>query len=383
MSSESHDAVVVGGGIVGAHCALQLAEAGLEDVVVLERDAPASKASGRAAGSLTIYGQERFGPQTSRFGREFYEDLESRHGDLVFHSEPEYSLAHTEEGAAHLEHDHESTTLESELLTPEELAEREPTFATEEVTAALVHGESRYTDPETLTLAVHDEAAERGVELVLTGVTDLTPSHDGVTVETTDGRHEAPVVVVAAGAWSKRLLNRAGTDIALRPRTSQIAILEPEEPLHTPAWGAMDLSIYGRPTPEGRVLFGGGVSTPITDLEGFKKRALVPFLKEVGEFAPYIFPELESATLHDDWAGRCSATPDRHPHIGETEVDGLFVCAGFNGEGVSNSPFGGRLLADIVTGREPLADPERFDPTRYDGDEQFRIGSAVEWWADR
>jgi sarcosine oxidase subunit beta len=178
-------------------------------------------------------------------------------------------------------------------------------------------------------------------------------------------------------------LNRAGTDVALTPRTSQIAILEPDEELDIPAWGAMDYSVYGRPTPEGRVLFGGGVSTPIHDLEGFRTRALVPFLKEVGHFAPYVFPELESATLYDDWAGRVSATPDRHPHIGETDVEGLYVCAGFNGEGVSNGPFGGRLLADLVTGGEPLADPARFDPTRYDGDEEFRIGSAVEWWADR
>lgn len=383
MSSESHEAVVIGGGIVGAHCALQLAESGFDDVVILERDDPASKASGRAAGSLTIYGQERFSPEASRFGRELYEDLEAKHDDLTFYPEPEYSLAHTEEGAEHLRHDHESTTLDSELLTPEELAEREPAFATEDVTAALVHGESKYTDPKQLTLAVHAEAAARGVELIREGVTDLTPKRGGVTVETAGGSREAPVVVVAAGAWSKRLVNRAGTDIALKPRTSQIAILEPEEALHTPAWGAMDYSIYGRPTPEGRVLFGGGVSTPIHDLEAFRTRALVPFLKEVGHFAPYVFPELESATLYDDWAGRVSATPDRHPHIGETDVDGLYVCAGFNGEGVSNSPFGGRLLADLVTGGEPLADPARFDPTRYDGDEEFRIGSAVEWWADR
>ena len=383
MTSTTHDAVVVGGGIVGAHCALQLARAGLEDVVVLERDAPASKASGRAAGSLTIYAQERFGADASRLGRELYEELEGRDDDLTFHREPEYSLAYTEEGAEHLRRKHESLTISSTLLTPAELADREPTFGTEDVTAALAFEEGVYTDPRQLTLAVHDAASDRGVDLHVEGVTDLTPGDDGVTVQTTDGTREAPVVVVAAGAWSKRLVGLAGTDIALKPRTSQIAILEPAEPFDAPAWGANDFSIYGRPTPEGRVLFGGGLARPIHDLEAFRCRAFVPFLREVGEFAPSVLPALADATLHDDWAGRVSATPDRHPHVGETSVDGLYVCTGFNGEGVSNGPFGGRLLADLVTGRDPLVDPTPFDPTRYDGDEEFRIGNAVEWWADR
>lgn len=383
MPSVSHDAVVVGGGIVGAHCALQLTRAGLEDVVILERDEPASKASGRAAGSLTIYGQERFGAEASAFCREFYEDLVSRYDDLAFHREDSYSLAYTDDGADHLRRDHESMTIDTEVLSPDELAEQQPVFAIEEVTAAMRIRDSAYTDPRQLTLAVHEAARERGVDLRLEAVTGLDPGESGITVETSDGTHDAPVVVVAAGAWTKRLLADVGVEIALKPRTSQIAILEPAEELHTPSWAARDFSVYGRPTTEGRVLFGGGVSTPVTDLDGFKTRALVPFLGEVAEFAPRVIPALERATLHDDWAGRVSATPDLYPHIGETEHDGLYVCAGFNGEGISNGPFGGRMLADLVVGREPLADPSRFDPARYDGSEEFRIGNAVEWHSSR
>jgi sarcosine oxidase subunit beta len=214
-------------------------------------------------------------------------------------------------------------------------------------------------------------------------VSDLSAKDGTVTVETDAGSYESSTVVVAAGAWTKRLLRRAGTDVALQPRTSQIAILDPSEPLDVPIWGAPDFSVYGRPTPDGRVLFGGGTSTPIHDLEGFNTRALVPFLGQVGARAPAVMPALARATLHDDWAGRVSATPDRYPHIGETELEGLYVCAGFNGEGISNGPFGARLLADVVVGRDPIVDPSGFDPTRYDGDEAFEISDAVEWWADR
>ncbi|WP_458188817.1 NAD(P)/FAD-dependent oxidoreductase [Haladaptatus sp. NG-WS-4] len=381
MTSSSHDAIVVGGGIVGAHCGLQLARAGLDDVVVLERDEPASKASGRAAGSLTIWGQERFGAEASAFCRDVYIELNAEYDELTFHPRESYSLAYSEEGAEHLRRDHESLTVETELLTPEELADRRPEFAVEDVYAAVRFPHSRYTDPKQLTLTVHQAAADAGVTLHHEGVESLVPGAgtDDVGVETTVGRREAPVVVVAAGAWSKRLLATAGVDIALRPRTSQIVILEPANDIEIPSWEARDYNVYGRPTPEGRILFGGGVSTPIGDLEGFDTRAFVPFLREVGEYAPYVFPALEAATLHDDWAGRVSATPDLQPHIGETTHEGLYVCAGFNGEGISNSPFGARLVTDLVFERDPIVDPEPFRPGRHAGKEEFRIGNAVEW----
>lgn len=383
MSSTDFDAVVVGGGIVGANCALQLTRSGMDDVVIVESDGPASKASGRAAGNLTIYRHERFGAEASRFGRELYEEYEKKYDDLTFHRGKSYSIAYSEEGARHLESENESTTVDTELLDAAELAEREPEFATDDVTAALRIEEAFYTDPEQLTLAAHSVARDEGVSLEIDEVNDVNAGSDSITVEATNTSYEAPIVVLAAGAWTKRLLQRAGTDVALRPRTSQIAILEPPTQVNLPMWGAPDLSVYGRSTPDGRVLFGGGTTTPVTDLEEFHNRARVPFLRQVGEYAPELIPVLEDATLQDDWAGRVSATPDRYPYIGETDIEGLYVCGGFNGEGISNSPFGARLLADLVTGSEPFVDPSEFDPMRFRGDEEFEISDAVEWWADR
>ncbi len=383
MTSTHVDAVVVGGGIVGANCAVELARAGVDDVVILERDAPASKASGRAAGNLTIYRHERFGAEASRLGRELYEEYERKYDDLTFHRANSYSIAYSEEGADYLRSEHETTTIETTLLSTEELAEREPEFATENVTLALSIDDAVYTDPEQLTLAAHSVARDEGVTLVQEAARDFEVDNRGIAVQTTDGTYEAPVVVVAAGVWTKRLLQRAGTDVSLRARTSQIAILDPPTDVDLPLWSAPDLSVYGRSTPEGRVLFGGGTSTPVTDIESFRTRATVPFLRQVGELAPEVLPFLEDATLHDDWAGRVSATPDRYPYIGQTEIEGLYVCAGFNGEGISNSPFGARLLANLITETDPLVDPTEFDPTRFRGDEAFEISDAVEWWADR
>ena len=383
MASKPCDAVIVGGGIVGANCAVQLSRAGVDDVVVLEADGPASKASGRAAGNLTTYRHERFGPDASRFGRELYEEYEDKYDDLTLHRDQSYSIAYSEEGAEHLRSEYKTTTFETEFLDAAALTNREPAFATEGVTGALRFENAVFTDPEQLTLAAHAVAKDEGVIVDVTKAEGFETEDEQITVETTDDTYKAPVVVVAAGAWSKKLLKLAGTDAALQPRTSQIAILDTPNEIDLPMWAAPDFSIYGRSTPDGRVLFGGGTETLIRDLEGFKNRAQMPFLDQLAEHAPNIVPALEGATLYDDWAGRVTATPDRYPYIGETEVDGMYLCAGFNGEGISNSPFGARLLADLVVDREPIVDPTEFDPMRFNGDEEFEISNAVEWWADR
>ena len=82
----------------------------------------------------------------------------------------------------------------------------------------------------------------------------------------------------------------------------------------------------------------------------------------------------------NDWAGRCSATPDRNPLIGETAIDGVYLCAGFNGGGIARAPFAGRLLADLLLDREPRFDPTPFQPNRFDGEEEFTIKSATTNW---
>lgn len=380
MSDQAHEAIIIGGGIVGSHCALQLAESGF-DVLVLEADEIGSKASGRAAGNITTYHQERFGSEASRFGREYYEDLASRRDTVPFHRDDSYSLAFTEEGAGNLRKKHETVSFETTLIEPEEFATLEPAFATEDLELVSKVADAAYTDPEKLTRAVNQDAQDAGASLRIEPVTGLEPTDQGANVHTQENQYHAPVVVVAAGVWTNHLLRTAGLELALKPRTSEIAVLETDSDADVPIWHAPDFSVYGRATPDGRVLFGGGIRE-IDTLEDFRTRADVAFLEELAEYGPYILPELTHATLSHDRAGRVSATPDHYPYIGETEVDGLYVCAGLNGEGISNGPYAGKVLAECVVEDGGEKYPE-FAPGRFSSDEEFEIGNAVEWWKDR
>ena len=68
------------------------------------------------------------------------------------------------------------------------------------------------------------------------------------------------------------------------------------------------------------------------------------------------------------WAGYIDSTPDGVPGIGEVpQVPGFILAAGFSGHGFGIGPGAGHLIADLVTGAEPIFDPAPFDRARFKG----------------
>ena len=379
-TNERYDAVVVGAGVVGSSCALHLLEAGLESVLVLEADQPASKASGRAAGHLRTYTSGKFDREIVEYCGGFYDDLAARHESVLLRADRDFVLAHTADGAAALErHRGESSAPLRALTTDERLAEA-PALDGPDISGTLLFEDAVHTDPHSVTVATLGDARERGATLRLERVVDLSADDGQVAVRTTDATYRSSVVVAATGAWTPKLLSTLGLSVPLRPRTSQVAILEPSEPVSFPMFHAPDLGLYGRQEESGDVLVGGGSTTPIPDPDSFSTRARESFLQHVADAAGEVSTALSEAELVNDWAGRCSATPDRNPLIGATAVEGLYVCAGFNGGGVARAPFAGRLLADLALGRDPPFDPTPFDPARFTGDEEFEVKSASTDW---
>ncbi len=94
-------------------------------------------------------------------------------------------------------------------------------------------------------------------------------------------------------------------------------------------------------------------------------------LEQIAPVAARRFPALSDASISKAWAGLYEMTPDAMPIIGPAGVDGLFAIAGFSGHGFQHSPAAGRILADVIAGRDPNFD---LSPFRYD---RFEKGSAT------
>src|SRR5206468_10575522 len=81
------------------------------------------------------------------------------------------------------------------------------------------------------------------------------------------------------------------------------------------------------------------------------------FLPQVIDVAVTRLPALADASISHAWAGLYEVTPDANPIIGSSpEVKGLFQINGFSGHGFQHSPAAGRILADLIAGRDPQFD---------------------------
>ena len=79
-----------------------------------------------------------------------------------------------------------------------------------------------------------------------------------------------------------------------------------------------------------------------------------------------MIPGLKEASVVGAWAGYVDSTPDGVPGIGEmASLPGLILAAGFSGHGFGIGPGAGHLIADIVSGAEPLVDPRPYHPSRF------------------
>ena len=94
-------------------------------------------------------------------------------------------------------------------------------------------------------------------------------------------------------------------------------------------------------------------------------------VRRLGRRIPRRIPALADVGLAEAWAGMIDVAPDAVPTLGELDLPGLFVATGFSGHGFGIGPAAGRILADLVIGRDPGHDLARFRPRR------FRDGSPI------
>ena len=86
----------------------------------------------------------------------------------------------------------------------------------------------------------------------------------------------------------------------------------------------------------------------------YRQQGTLNFIQEASRHTLELFPQLERARILRSWAGLCDISPDYSPILGETEVDGFSVSAGWGTYGFKAAPIVGRTMAELVaTGKTP------------------------------
>jgi glycine/D-amino acid oxidase-like deaminating enzyme len=371
--------LVIGGGVVGASIAWHLAREGVGEVVLLERDRLGSGTTWHSAGNITwkplpdhdaqiMYALDTIarveaesGRETGwlRTGRTFVARSERTLADFA-----EFDWAARERGIA------------ARWLEPGEARRVSPLLDPAAARGIWLNPLSGRVNPADLTAAYATAARRAGARIVeQVEVTRLAVAGGCIGVETAEGRMEADLVVVAAGLWSRALLD--GIGVALAQWACQhfyvIADVSPAPSRDMPSFVAPDDLVYGREE-VGRLLFGCFDEDAITlDPEALPQPFAFTLLPPLWDkLAPYIeramrlIPALEAAGIRHFVNGPETFTPDGRPLIGRVAgVEGLIVATALNSTGVTWSAMTGALVTDLAAGRASRFDAARYDPRRF------------------
>jgi D-amino-acid dehydrogenase len=155
-------------------------------------------------------------------------------------------------------------------------------------------------------------------------------------------------VVVAAGAWSARLLDPLGLSLAVSPQRGQIAHLGVQEATeHMPVVQPLGASHYLLPFGGRRVVVGATRETG----SGFAFRTTAGGVSSVLVDALHVAPGLADAELLSIRVGLRPSTPDGEPMLGPvTDWPGLWIATGTGPSGLLLGPYCGQLIASSIIG---------------------------------
>ena len=365
------DVIVVGGGIAGCTTAYYLAADEL-DVLLLEQHEPNALASGSNAGSLHAQIQyEPFVQYGTQWARRFaaavpfyvesialWVAAENDLGvDLEVKKVGGILVAGSGEQMRHIEAKTRiecEAGLETVMLDRQELRRLAPYVNERLLGGAFCPSEGK-ANPLVAAPAFADAAVKLGAR-VLTGceVTGITVRPGGYVVHTTRADYSAARVVNAAGINAGRIASLVGFPLQIEAYPIQLCVTEPIEPLvHHLVYAAQE-KLTLKQTPAGTILIGGGWPSEV-DCRG-RAQVSVESLSRNLAVALDVVPSLGSANLVRSWAAIVNGTPDWLPILGELPgLPGFFMnyvpWMGFTG-----GPAGGRIVANLVQGREPPVD---------------------------
>lgn len=374
------DVVVVGGGVTGCASAYHLARAGAE-VLLLEQHDLNTQASGRNAGSL--HGQiqhEPFVHLGEDWARSFlpalavltdalelWRTLSDELGvDLEVATRGGLLVAETEQQLRDVERKvaiEQAAGHPVRLLDQAELRQVAPYVSERMVGAELTDHEGKTNS--LLAAPAFARAAERaGAQVAtMTEVTGIDTDRVGFRVRTSRGEVTCRRLALTTGTDLRRFGTDLGVDLPVSAEPVQVSVTESVAPLVPHLVYSAGERLTLKQARSGALLIGGGWparlradGSPTTDPASLRANLRV---------AQRVVPAVGGAQLLRTWVGVGNGTPDHRPILGPVGATPGLVVGMFPYMGLTAGPLMGRLVADLVLGRDPQRDLVPFRPDRF------------------
>ncbi|MGH2888456.1 MAG: GcvT family protein, partial [Solirubrobacteraceae bacterium] len=269
-----------------------------------------------------------------------------------------------------------------ELISPREAQELFPLMSTDRVLGASYLATDGYLDPSQLTYALADGARRGGCRVFTHTRVDGIDVRDGRVrgVRTEWGPIEAEIVVDAGGMYAAEIARMAGVRVPIVPMAHEYLVTQPFRERgsdHLPTLRDPDLLVYYREEGGGLVMGGyerhcapwslgpDGVDAIPADFNGRLLEEDWDRFAEIAENSKRRVPVMDEVTITRLINGPEAFTPDNEFCLGETEVGGFFVAAGFCAHGLAGAGGIGRVMAHWIANGDPDVDAWEMDIRRF------------------
>ena len=374
-----HDAIVVGGGIVGISVAYNLVRGGVKTLLFDRKDVGRATDAGAEILSPHTYAGDSDAWHTFAIAaHDYYPALAdelrdgragetgyARCGNLVVAASPDEVKAFQAAKKSILgrwQRAGRPSTDEIFELGPTEARKLFPPLT--RVKGALYCRQAARMDGRLFARAMQVVAEAKGLSVTDTSVDRLIIKRNEVRgVESQGTQHRSSQVVIAGSAWSQAFGNQLGVQIPVEPQQGQIIHLDLPG-IDTTSWPIVTAfhEHYIVPWPDKRVVVGATRETG----SGFGTQATAAGVHEILGEAIRVAPGLKNARIRDVRVGLRPLSADGMPVLGPVPgYSGIQLVTGHSVSGLQLGPFSGKLIADLIVGVELSADIKPFGIARF------------------
>jgi len=378
----SYDVIVVGAGSVGVPVAMSLAEMGVKTLVLDKNPSPGQGENKKAIGGIRATHSDPGKILTCLMSLDVFSTWQERHGDNIEWLKGGYTFPvyreSEEKALKSILPIQKKYGLHIDFVSPGKILEVVPGINMDGLRGGTFSPDDGSASPLRAVNAFYRRAKKLGAVFSFKEEVEKILVREGKVhgVKARSGTYSAPVVVDAAGPFSRAVCETAGVQIPVTPDSHEAAITEPVKPFFTTM--VVDL----RPGPDsknyyfyqnslGQVVF---CITPEPLLVGSDKRETSVFLTQVGARMVNLLPRLKNLRVRRMWRGLYPMTPDGSPLVGwNTQVQGLLHATGMCGQGFMLGPGVGQVVARMIAGKTSEEDNiilQGFDPYRKFGGQE-------------
>lgn len=370
--ADTFDVIVIGAGVHGASTAFHLAERGAK-VLVLERAAAASGATGRSSGLVRMHYDLKAESALAWRSYDYFINWAARVGGECGFVKTGFVriVPPTQEAnlRANVADQHE-LGIATSIISASDVQALAPMLTTDDFNIAAYEPHSGYADPTSTCNSLLAAARRLGATYRHSTPVEAIEVEAGrvVGVRTANGSISASTVVLAAGGWSGALAKSAGVDTDIKVWHHDTGFLR------RPAGDDSGLPVviddinelYFRPEGAGLALIGLEDGNRVDDRPGDDARSDPAFVEHMVDRLTRRVPDYAQAGFQGAHGGSDGITPDQRMIVGRYGPDGLVFQTGMSGTGFKIAPAVGLAVSELVLdGTAHSVDISLFDPGRF------------------